>query len=213
MPRASKYSGFAMQTILSFISSLSEQIATARRSLLRLPALPAGDLLHDRNYRRIFASVVITHFGAQITMLALPLTAAAVLNATPTQMGFLMAAEIVPFVLLSLPAGVWLDRVRKLPVYVIGESVFALALATVPIAAWTGVLSMTWLYVVGFVLGCVHVFGGTAAQIVLTQIVSRERLVETHSKNALAVSGSEIAGPGLARRVDQAARRADCDCL
>ena len=92
----------------------------------------------------------------------------------------------------------WLDRVRKLPVYVVGESVFALALATVPIAAWTGVLSMTWLYVVGFVLGCVHVFGGTAAQIVLTQIVSRERLVEAHSKNALAVSGSEIAGPGLA---------------
>ncbi len=166
--------------------------------MLRLPSLPAGDLLHDRNYRRIFASVIITHFGAQITMLALPLTAATVLNATPTQMGFLMAAEIVPFVLLSLPAGVWLDRVRKLPVYVVGESVFALALATVPIAAWTGVLSMTWLYVVGFVLGCVHVFGGTAAQIVLTQIVSRERLVEAHSKNALAVSGSEIAGPGLA---------------
>lgn len=187
-----------MQTILNFMSSLSERIGGALRSLLRLPSLPSGDLLHDRNYRRIFASVIITHFGAQITMLALPLTAATVLNATPTQMGFLMAAEIVPFVLLSLPAGVWLDRVRKLPVYVIGESVFALALATVPIAAWTGVLSMTWLYVVGFVLGCVHVFGGTAAQIVLTQIVSRERLVEAHSKNALAVSGSEIAGPGLA---------------
>ncbi len=187
-----------MQTILSFLSSLSERIGEALRSMLRLPSLPAGDLLHDRNYRRIFASVIITHFGAQITMLALPLTAATVLNATPTQMGFLMAAEIVPFVLLSLPAGVWLDRVRKLPVYVVGESVFALALATVPIAAWTGVLSMTWLYVVGFVLGCVHVFGGTAAQIVLTQIVSRERLVEAHSKNALAVSGSEIAGPGLA---------------
>lgn len=187
-----------MQTIFSFLSSLSERIGRALRSTLRLPSLPAGDLLHDRNYRRIFASVIITHFGAQITMLALPLTAATVLNATPTQMGFLMAAEIVPFVLLSLPAGVWLDRVRKLPVYVVGESVFALALVTVPIAAWTGVLSMTWLYVVGFVLGCVHVFGGTAAQIVLTQIVSRERLVEAHSKNALAVSGSEIAGPGLA---------------
>ena len=110
-----------MQTILSFLSSLSERIGRALRSMLRLPSLPAGDLLHDRNYRRIFASVIITHFGAQITMLALPLTAATVLNATPTQMGFLMAAEIVPFVLLSLPAGVWLDRVRKLPVYVAGD--------------------------------------------------------------------------------------------
>lgn len=183
-----------MQAILDLMSSLLERI----RAVLRLPSLPAGDLLHDANYRRIFASVVITHFGAQITMLALPLTAVTVLNASPSQMGILMAAEIVPFVLLSLPAGVWLDRMRKLPVYVVGESVFALTLITVPIAAWTGVLTMTWLYAVGIVLGCVHVFGGTAAQIVLTQIVSRDRLVEAHSKNALAVSGSEIAGPGLA---------------
>jgi MFS family permease len=183
-----------MQAVLTLFSWLYSRL----RSALRLPALPANDLLRDANYRRIFASVVITHFGAQITMLALPLTAATVLNASPTQMGFLMAFELAPFVLLSLPAGVWLDRVRKLPVYVIGESAFALALITVPIAAWTGVLSMTWLYAVGVVLGCVHVFGGTAAQIVLTQIVSRDRLVEAHSKNALAVSGSEIAGPGIA---------------
>jgi len=183
-----------MQAVLTLLSWLRSRI----RSVLRLPALPSGDLLHDPNYRRIFASVVITHFGAQITMLALPLTAATVLNASPTQMGFLMAFELAPFVLLSLPAGVWLDRMKKLPVYIIGESAFALALATVPIAAWTGVLSMTWLYAVGVVLGCVHVFGGSAAQIVLTQIVSRDRLVEAHSKNALAVSGSEIAGPGLA---------------
>ncbi len=187
-----------MQAVLSLFSSLLAQMGSRLRSVFRLPALPAGDLLNDPNYRRIFASVVITHFGAQITMLALPLTAVTVLNASPSQMGFLMAAEIAPFVLLSLPAGVWLDRVRKLPVYVIGEMVFAAALMTVPLAAWTGYLSMTWLYAVGVVLGCVHVFAGSAAQIVLTQIVSRDRLVEAHSKNALAVSGSEIAGPGLA---------------
>ena len=179
-----------MQIVLSFFDRL--------RSLLRIPTLAADDLLRNLNYRRIFASVVITHFGAQITMLALPLTAVTVLNASPTQMGFLMAFEIAPFVLLSLPAGVWLDRVKKMPVYVAGELVFAFALLTVPIAAWTNVLSMSWLYAVGFLLGCVHVVAGSAAQIVLTQIVSRERLVEAHSKNALAVSGSEIAGPGIA---------------
>ena len=54
-------------------------------------------------------------------MLALPLTAAVLLHATPTQMGLLTAMEIAPFVLFSLPSGVWLDRVRKLPVYVAGE--------------------------------------------------------------------------------------------
>ena len=49
-------------------------------------------------------------------MLALPLTAAVLLRASPTQMGLLSAVEILPFVLISLPAGVWLDRIRKLPV-------------------------------------------------------------------------------------------------
>jgi MFS family permease len=183
-----------MQTTLHFFDRLRIRL----QALLRLPALAADDLLRNVNYRRIFASVVVTHFGAQITMLALPLTAVTILNASPTQMGFLMAFEIAPFVLLSLPAGVWLDRVKKMPVYIIGELVFAITLLSVPIAAWTGVLNMTWLYVVGAVLGCVHVVAGSAAQIVLTQIVSRDRLVEAHSKNALAVSGSEIAGPGIA---------------
>ena len=187
-----------MQTILNFMSSLSERIGRALRSLLRMPSLPAGDLLHDRNYRRIFASVIITHFGAQITMLALPLTAATVLNATPTQMGFLMAAEIVPFVLLSLPAGVWLDRVRKLPVYVIGETALAFVVASVPLAWWMGWLAMPWLYVVGLVIGTIYTTAGSAAQIVLTQVVARERLVEAHAKNALATSGAEVAGPGFA---------------
>ena len=63
-------------------------------------------------------------------MLALPLTAAVLLYATPTQMGVLTAMEIVPFVLFSLPAGVLLDRVRKLPVYVSGELLLAVAVAT-----------------------------------------------------------------------------------
>jgi MFS family permease len=57
---------------------------------------------------------------------------------------------------------------------------------------------MEWLYVVGFVLGTVNTTAGSASQIVLTQVVPRERLVEAHAKNALASSGAEVAGPGLA---------------
>jgi predicted MFS family arabinose efflux permease len=68
----------------------------------------------------------------------------------------------------------------------------------VPLAWWLGWLSMPWLYVVGFIIGAVHTVAGTAAQIVLTQVVARERLVEAHAKNALASSGAEVAGPGFA---------------
>jgi MFS family permease len=163
-----------------------------------LPSIPEGDLWRDPAYLRLWVSILTSSFGNQVMLLALPLTAAVLLQAKPTQMGLLTAIELLPFLLLSLPAGVWLDRVRKLPVYVGGETLLALAALSVPLAWWAGWLSMTWLYVVGFIIGAVHTVAGTAAQIVLTQVVPRERLVEAHAKNALASSGAEVAGPGFA---------------
>jgi MFS family permease len=134
-------------------------------------SLPPHDLLRQATYRRLFVSILMSSLGGQISMLALPLTAAVLLQATPTQMGLLTAAELAPFMLLSLPCGVWLDRVRKLPIYVAGEAMLALVLASVPLAWWLGWLGMPWLYAAGFVLGSVH---------------------------ALASSGAEVVGPGLA---------------
>jgi MFS family permease len=160
--------------------------------------LAPDDLLRDRIYRRLWTSILISGFGGQVTLLAIPLTAAVLMHASPTQMGFLTAAELTPFALLSLPAGVILDRVRKLPVYVIGELSIALGVATVPVAWWLQLLSIHWLYVVAFIIGAVNTIAGTAAQIVLTQIVPRERLVEAHAKNALANSVAEVTGPGAA---------------
>lgn len=174
-------------------------------SLKQRFTLGPDDLLRDRAYRRLWTSILMSSTGAQITMLALPLTAAVLLNATPQQMGLLTALELLPFVLFSLPGGVWLDRMRKLPVYVAGELTLAAALLTVPIAHWMGWLSMGWLYVVGFVLGSVHTVAGSAAQVVLTQVVPRSRLVEAHAKNALASSGPEVAGPALGGMLIKAA--------
>ena len=166
--------------------------------LARLLNLPEGDLWRDPSYLRLWSSILTASFGNQVMILALPLTAAVLQQASPTQMGLLTAIELLPFLLLSLPAGVWLDRVRKLPVYAGGELLVAAAAITVPAAWWMGWLTMPWLYVVGFVVGTVHTVSGTAAQIVLTQVVARERLVEAHAKNALASSGAEVMGPGLA---------------
>jgi MFS family permease len=179
---------------MRFLPSLQARWLKVREAF----ALAPDDLLRDTTYRRLWTSILISSFGGQVTMLALPLTAAVLLHATPTQMGVLTAMEVVPFVLFSLPSGVWLDRVRKLPVYIAGESLLAVVVASVPFAWWMGWLSMTWLYFVGFALGTVFTIAGSAAQIVLTQIVARERLVEAHAKNALASSTAEVAGPGAA---------------
>jgi MFS family permease len=177
---------------------LPKEIALPRFSFLPRFNLAPTDLLRDATYRRLWTSILISSFGGQVTLLALPLSAAVLLHAAPTQMGLLTAMEIVPFVLFSLPTGVWLDRVRKLPVYVVGELSIAVTVASVPLAWWFGWLSMAWLYFVGFVIGAVNTTAGSAAQIVLTQIVPRERLVEAHAKNALASSTAEVTGPGAA---------------
>src|SRR5512134_2710562 len=190
-PRCRTRSGTPVHPVKSFALTLPSD-------WLRRFALAADDLLRDAIYRRLWISIFISSFGAQVTMLALPLTAAVLLHATPTQMGILTAMEVLPFVLFSLPSGVYLDRVRKLPVYVWGELLLGLFVASVPLAWWAGWLTMSWLYVIGFAIGTVYTIAGSAAQIVLTQIVPRERLVEAHAKNALASSSAEVAGPGLA---------------
>jgi MFS family permease len=177
---------------------MQQWLLKIKKSSFERLALPEDDLLRNATYRRLWSSILISSFGGQVTMLALPLTAALLLHASPTQMGLLTAMEIVPFVLFSLPSGVWLDRVRKLPVYVVGESALSLVVASVPFAWWMDWLSMAWMYVVGFVIGTIYTTAGSAAQIVLTQVVARERLVEAHAKNALATSGSEVAGPAFA---------------
>lgn len=160
--------------------------------------LPPDDLWHDRSYRRLWLSILISSFGGHVTSLALSLTSALLLNATPTQIGILGAMGVAPFVLLSLPTGVWLDRVRKLPVYIAGEALMAAILASVPLVWALGGLTMGFLFGVAFASGCVAVIAGTAAQIVLLQVVARERLVEAHARNGVATSAAEIAGPAVA---------------
>jgi len=180
------------------MNNMMKTAAFAPGTLARRFALAPDDLLRDAMYRRLWLSMLTSSVGGQVTMLALPLTAAVLLAATPTQMGLLTAMEVVPFVLFSLPAGVWLDRARKLPVYVGGELLLALVVAAVPLAWWLGKLSMPLLYLVAFAIGSVYTIAGSAAQIVLTQVVARERLVEAHAKSALASSSAEVAGPAAA---------------
>jgi MFS family permease len=168
------------------------------RSLLPSLSLAPTDLLRNPTYRRLWTSILISSFGGQVTLLAIPLTAAVLLQASSAQMSYLQSMELLPFMLLSLPTGVWLDGRRKLPVYVGGELTVAFTVATIPLAWWLGWLSMGWLYVTGFIIGAVNTTAGSAAQIVLTQIVPRERLVEAHAKNALASSTAEVSGPGFA---------------
>ena len=156
------------------------------------------------DFRRMWLSLTITSFGAQITNLALPLTAALMLHATPLEMGVLIALETLPFALFSLHAGVLIDRIRKLPIVIVADVSRALALAVIPVAAFTDWLSIEVLYAVGFFCGIQNVVGGAAYQVLLAQMAGRKRLVEANAKISLGETGSALVGPGIAGFLIQA---------
>jgi MFS family permease len=170
----------------------------AQQRLARFVRRNLRGLWRLRDFRRLWLSLTVTSFGAQITNLALPLTAALLLHATPLQMGILVALETLPFALVSLHAGVLLDRVRKLPIVIASDVSRGLALLSIPLCAWGGVLSVEVLYAVGFFCGVQNVVGGAAYQVLIAQMAGRERLVEANAKITLGETSSALIGPGIA---------------
>jgi predicted MFS family arabinose efflux permease len=157
-----------------------------------------GGLWRRPDFLRLWMSMTITSFGAQISNLALPLTAAVLLRATPMQMGILVALETLPFALVSLHAGVLLDRVRKLPIVILTDVGRGVVLLALPVAAFTDWLSIEILYAVGFLCGVQNVVGGAACQVLLAQMAGRKRLVEANAKISLGETSAALVGPGLA---------------
>ena len=162
------------------------------------PARWLTGVWRNPDFVKLWSSLTITHFGGQITFLALPLTAAIVLNASPFEVGVLTALEALPYPILGLFAGVLVDRARKLPIIVASDIGRGLALLAVPVCAWFGVLNMAILYVVGFLIGAMTVLGWPAYQVFMTERVGRENLVEANAKIGVADSAAQLVGPGLA---------------
>jgi predicted MFS family arabinose efflux permease len=153
--------------------------------------------MSNRDFRRLWFSSVLNTFGREVSNLAIPLTAILLLHATPSQMGALVALEMTPFALFSLPVGVWLDRRAKYPIMLWNEFLFPFVLVSVPIAWWLGVLTMTWMYVVAFMTGIGFVVGGSAQQVYVTHLVGREHLIDAHSKLGATDSIARLVGPGI----------------
>ena len=155
-------------------------------------------LWKNPDFAKLWGSLTITHFGGQITFLALPLTAALVLDASPFEVGVLTALEALPFPLFGLFVGVLVDRAKKLPIIIASDLGRAAALLAVPVCAWAGVLSMPVLYAVGFLVGTGTVIGWPAYQVFMTERVGRANLIEANAKIGVADSAAQLVGPGLA---------------
>jgi MFS family permease len=155
-------------------------------------------LWRDVNFMKLWAGQAISLFGSQITFLALPLTAVLVLDATPAQMGILVAVEALPSLLMGLFVGVWVDHYRRRPILIVADLARAVLLCVVPVAAILDLLRIEHLYIVGFLVSVLGLFFGVAHRSYLPSLVGREHLVEANSKLELGNSVAEIVGPGVA---------------
>jgi MFS family permease len=161
---------------------------------LAVSTVPRRSLFRHPNYAKLWTAATVSLFGTQVSQIAIPFIAAVVLKASPGEVGLLTTIEFLPFIMFTLPAGVWVDRFQKRRILVIGDLGRAAMLVSIPIAYALGALTIWQLYIVGFVNGAMTVFFDVADQSFLPTILERDELVEGNSKLQISQSSAQILG-------------------
>src|SRR4051794_2237319 len=158
---------------------------------------PRRSLIHHPDFRRLWAGDALGQLGAQLTMLALPIFAVQHLRATAWQMGALGASETLAFLVIGLPTGAWVDRMRKRNVLINAALVRGLTLAVVVVAAFTGHASMPLLYAAALVISVASTFFDVAHQSYVPGLVGLEHIVEGNSKLQATQSVAMVVAPAI----------------
>ena len=151
-----------------------------------------------RDFTKLWAAVTTSEFGSHVTLLALPLIAILTLDASAFEVAALTAVEFLPWIVLSLPAGVWVDRLPRRSVMIVADVGRAAALLSIPLAYATVGLGLYHLFVVAAIHGALTVFFDIAHRAYLPSLVPRRDLVDANAKLELSRSAAEIAGPAAA---------------
>lgn len=154
-------------------------------------------VLRDAAFRRLWAGMTISKFGSSIAGVATPLIAVQVLDASAFAISLLTAAAWLPWLLVGLPAGAWIDRVARRPVMLAADLCSALVVASVPIAAALGLLGMTQLIVVAMLLGAASVFFTVAWTAYLPAMFDKHHLIGANSILQGTESAAQVAGPAV----------------
>jgi MFS family permease len=154
--------------------------------------------LINRSFGYFWVGQSISTLGSQVTAFAIPMLAALSLHATAQQMGFLRAAEFAPFLILTLPAGVWADLGIRKSLMIFSNLIRGVVIVFVPLAIALGWAHLEVLYAVMLVMGSFKVIFEMAYQTYIPEIVDRETLVNANSKIMMSYALGQSAGPGLA---------------
>lgn len=160
-------------------------------------------LLRQRSFRLLWIGETVSQVGNAMAVVGVPLVAVVVLHASTFAVGVLAAAGWLPWLVIGLPAGAWVDRLPVRPVMIGADLLAAVLYGSVPVAAWTGVLSIGLLVAVQLAAGAASVVFMTGYQVYLPSVVAAADLIEGNTKMQGSASAAAFAGPGLAGLVAQ----------
>jgi len=157
---------------------------------------PAGGLWKHADFLKLWTGQSISELGTQVSQLAIPIVAAIALHASPIVFSLLTVLGFLPFILFALPAGAWVDRMRRRRILIVGDAARAVLLATIPLAYWLDLLTIWQLLVIEFVVGVFTVFFDVAYQSYLPQLVHRDHLKRSPTKRGVPLVAA-LVGAGL----------------
>jgi MFS family permease len=175
------------------VDDVSEQAAAGAQSLP-----PRARISSNRDFMKLWAGETVSLVGTQITQFALPLVAILTLRANVFEVGVLSACRNIPVVLVSLFAGVWLDRRRRRPVLIACSLANAFLIGMIPVASALGLLSMNLLYLICILSGAVSVVFDVGVLSYVPSLVGRQHLADSNSRMQSSMSLAMVAGPGIA---------------
>ncbi|MDN0199480.1 MFS transporter [Streptomyces sp. S.PNR 29] len=158
----------------------------------------------QRDFRLLWVGETVSGLGNSVTAVALPLIAVVVLDADSTAVGLITAAVWLPWLLVGLPVGAWVDRVRKRPLMIACDLVSAAALVSVPLAAWLDALTFRHMVVVALICGTAAVCFNTAYHSYIRIVLDGRNLLEGNAKLQGSEAVTQVAGPGAAGLLAQA---------
>jgi predicted MFS family arabinose efflux permease len=163
-----------------------------------------GGVLWQRNFRLLWVGESISAIGNAMAVVGVPLLAVESLHASTFVVAALTAAAYLPWLVIGLPAGVWVDRLPRRPLMIICDVVSALLYASLPIAAWLGALTIGQVVIVALAAGSCNVFFSTAYRAYLPSLVTTADLIEGNAKLQGSMSVANICGRGAAGIAAQA---------
>ncbi|MFD7921586.1 MFS transporter [Streptomyces sp. NPDC059740] len=167
-------------------------------------ALAKPSLFRHRNFLLLWIGETTSGLGNSLATLALPLIAVLNLDTGTLGVSLLGASVWVPWLVLGLPVGAWVDRLPVRPLMIACDLVAAVLFASVPVAWWLDLLSFPYLVVVGMLTGTTSVFFSTAYHVYLPGVLTPEELMAGNATLQGSESAAQVAGPGLAGLISRA---------